>query len=138
MRELSGSVKPSASGDFTLAYLDFMNWDKSRLDWAGVPNVPLTLLFSGNGGFFQPYNLDQSDPLVESLGEMLIRAGGNPRRIDRLAVLLNAHLLCLSFYDIGPFYQRAFLSLVKLIERLNHHYFHPNRYQATLVAFYVL
>lgn len=58
MRELSGSVKPSASSDFTLAYLDFMNWDKSRLDWAGVPGTPLTLLFSGNGSFFSPYYLE--------------------------------------------------------------------------------
>lgn len=57
MRELSGSIKFSASPDHTLAYLDFMNWDKSRLDWAGVPNTPLTLLFSGNGGFFSPYAL---------------------------------------------------------------------------------
>ena len=64
MRELSGSVKPSCTADCTLAYLDFMNWDKSRLDWAGLPNTPLTLIFSGNGSFVAPYYLDPSDPLV--------------------------------------------------------------------------
>ncbi len=116
MRELSGSVKPSASADFTLAYLDFMNWDKSRLDWAGVPNTPLTLLFSGNGSFFSPYFLERADPLVESIGDMLSRTGGNPRRIQRLLILLNAHLAILSFYDIQAVYQSAIRRLIQLIE----------------------
>lgn len=107
MRELSGSIKFSASADHTLAYIDFMNWDKSRLDWAGVPNTPLTLLFSGNGSFFSPYFIEAHDPLVESLGDILTRSGGNPRRINRVIILLNTCLSVLSFYDFRSFYESA-------------------------------
>ncbi len=137
MRELSGSVKLSTSADYTLAYLDFMNWDKSRLDWAGVPNTPLTLLFAGNGSFYSPYCLENVDPLVEALGDILSRSGGNPKRINRLLVLLNTQLSVLSFFDIKPLYESALKGLVLLNDKLNISYFWPNNYSSNLVAYYV-
>jgi hypothetical protein len=38
-------MKFSYSKDLTLAYLDFMDWDKSIYNWSVKPSIPLTLLF---------------------------------------------------------------------------------------------
>ena len=130
-------MKPSCTADCTLAYLDFMNWDKSRLDWAGVPITPLTLLFSGNGSFLAPYYLDPSDPLVEAIGEMLTRTGGNPRRLDRFVQQINAHLNSLSFYDVRFIFLASLKKLVEFNDKVNFAYFWPNNYHLNLIGYYV-
>ena len=43
-RELSHKVKFGCSKDNTLAFLDFLDWDRSIHDWIGKPPLPLTIM----------------------------------------------------------------------------------------------
>ena len=68
---------------------------------------------------------------------MLTRTGGNPRRLDRFVLLVNAHLNSLSFYDVRFMFIAALKKLVEFYDKVNLAYFWPNNYHLNLIGYYV-
>jgi hypothetical protein len=62
----SKTIKISASRDYTMAYMDFLDLEKDRELYNG-PVLPLTFHLSGDGFFNSPFNLNRKDCLVKSL-----------------------------------------------------------------------
>jgi len=59
-------IKFTASDDYSLAYIDFIDLRKEKGQYEG-PELPLTLLLSGAGTFSIPLYINKHDPLVKSL-----------------------------------------------------------------------
>ena len=60
------SLKFSCSSDFSLAYIDFIDLKKERVNYSG-PILPLIAYLSGTGTFYSPFALNDEDPLVKSI-----------------------------------------------------------------------
>jgi len=54
------TIKLSASQDYTMAYMDFLDLEKDREYYNG-PILPLTFHLSGDGHFNSPFNLSHKD-----------------------------------------------------------------------------
>ena len=59
-------IKFTCSSDYTLAFIDFIDTKKDKGLYNG-PQLPLTLIVSGNGLFATPFNVQIRDPLVKSV-----------------------------------------------------------------------
>lgn len=57
------------SSDFSLAYLDIVDYHKEQKDYDFTSNTrfPLTLMLSGQGTFIHPFKLEIYDSLFQSL-----------------------------------------------------------------------
>ena len=57
----------SSTTDNQLAYIDFLNYEKSKSEYVG-PQLPLTLLLAGSGTFNSPFYLNfEDDALAKSI-----------------------------------------------------------------------
>jgi hypothetical protein len=63
---LTKTIKISASIDYTMAYMDFLDLEKDMEQYNG-PVLPLTFHLSGDGYFNSPFSLNRRDCLVKSL-----------------------------------------------------------------------
>lgn len=53
--------------DYHLAYVDFLDKSKSKLDYL-APKLPITLMLTGSGTFNSPYHVNfEGDPYAKSL-----------------------------------------------------------------------
>lgn len=57
---MSKTVKISASKDYTMAYMDFLDLEKDREFYNG-PVLPLTFHLSGDGYFNSPFSINSND-----------------------------------------------------------------------------
>jgi hypothetical protein len=61
------TLRISTDQDSRLAYIDFLDFRRTKSNYAG-PKLPTTLLLAGNGTLSTPYNLNfLNDPLAKSL-----------------------------------------------------------------------
>lgn len=64
-----------SKGNFNLAHFDFIDYNKSFMDYTG-PALPMIILISGSGSFGNPYHLDYNDdPYIKSI--LLLNKKGN-------------------------------------------------------------
>lgn len=57
----------SSTADNQLAYIDFLDYEKSKKDYIG-PQLPITLMLAGSGTFNSPYTLNfEDDALAKSI-----------------------------------------------------------------------
>jgi hypothetical protein len=103
--------------DYSLAYIDFVDFSKNRENWLGV-KLPMNILLSGSGTFNHPYKLNyQEDAYTKSLA--LIKFD---YFYDKLPIFLenfNSQLGKLSFYKMDVQVQRDLAKTVEWLERAN-------------------
>jgi hypothetical protein len=84
--------------DYSLAYIDFVDFSKNKENWLGV-KLPMNILLAGSGTFNHPYKLRyEDDAYCKSL--VLIKF---EYMIDKLPIFLenfNSQLGKLSFYKM--------------------------------------
>ena len=57
----------SSTSDHQLAFVDFLDYEKSKKDYIG-PQLPITLLLAGSGTFNSPYYCNfEEDALAKSI-----------------------------------------------------------------------
>lgn len=49
-----------SKSDYRLAYIDFIDFSKTKEEWEGV-QIPMPILVAGSGTFNTPFNLDFAD-----------------------------------------------------------------------------
>jgi hypothetical protein len=82
--------------DYQLAYIDFLDFSKTQQNYKGF-KLPITLLFSGNGTFNNPWIIDyEQDPLAKSL--ILIQKDYLRKKLPLFYENLNTKIARLSFY----------------------------------------
>jgi hypothetical protein len=59
-------IKFSYDRSNTLAYMDFLDLKKEKMDYSG-PSFPLVIIISGEGSYTSPFYFNDHDPLVKSL-----------------------------------------------------------------------
>jgi hypothetical protein len=84
--------------DYSLAYIDFVDFSKTRENWLGV-KLPMNILLAGSGTFNHPYQVNyQQDSYAKSI--VLIKYDF---LYDKLPIFLenfNSQLGKLSFYKM--------------------------------------
>ncbi|CAD8077677.1 unnamed protein product [Paramecium sonneborni] len=60
-------LKLSYSSDYTLAYIDVLNYNNNILDWNKSTQFPISLVLQGDGDFLFPWQINLKDPLVKSM-----------------------------------------------------------------------
>eukprot|EP00002_Diphylleia_rotans_P025669 TRINITY_DN5081_c0_g1_i4.p1 TRINITY_DN5081_c0_g1~~TRINITY_DN5081_c0_g1_i4.p1 ORF type:complete len:1146 (+),score=205.31 TRINITY_DN5081_c0_g1_i4:126-3563(+) len=60
-------IKFGTTSDFSMAYIDILQYEVSSTLTVGCPKFPMILLLSGNGTFLSPYNLNLEDVYSASL-----------------------------------------------------------------------
>ncbi|CAK78049.1 unnamed protein product (macronuclear) [Paramecium tetraurelia] len=60
-------LKLSCSSDYTLAYIDVLNYNNNILDWNKSTQFPISLVLQGDGDFLFPWQINLKDPLVKSM-----------------------------------------------------------------------
>ncbi|CAD8156227.1 unnamed protein product [Paramecium pentaurelia] len=60
-------LKLSFSSDYTLAYIDVLNYNNNILDWNKSTQFPISLVLQGDGDFLFPWQINLKDPLVKSM-----------------------------------------------------------------------
>jgi len=61
------TMRLGCSADHQLAFIDFIDFSKTKETWVGV-KLPMQLLLSGSGTFNHPYRLDfETDSLIKSV-----------------------------------------------------------------------
>ncbi len=56
----------TASDDYTLGYLDFLDTKRS-MDSFEKPPLPMSILVAGTGSFAKPFHINRHDPLIRSV-----------------------------------------------------------------------
>ena len=123
----------SAGSDVHLAYIDFLDKSKSKLDYL-APKLPITLLLSGAGTFNSPYLLDfEGDSYAKSL------ACFNKEELKPTLPLffenLNTLLSKLSFYKLKHQAVKDLSDTIEWIDVGNRSLFNPLNVKATLYMF---
>lgn len=87
-----------SKADFRLAYIDFIDFSKSKETYQGV-QVPMAILIGGSGTYNTPYELDfMNDVLLKSLA--LIKLDYFKEKLPYFLENFNSQLYKLSFYKI--------------------------------------
>ncbi|CAK82391.1 unnamed protein product (macronuclear) [Paramecium tetraurelia] len=60
-------LKISYSSDYTLAYIDVLNYNNNILDWNKSTQFLISLVLQGDGDFLFPWQINLKDPLVKSM-----------------------------------------------------------------------
>ena len=60
-------MKFSVSQDYTLGFIDVLDYNKSIENWDFIDIFPINLAFAGKGSFYHPYYLNYADPLLDGL-----------------------------------------------------------------------
>lgn len=119
--------------DNQLAYIDFLNYEKSKKEYIG-PQIPITLLFGGNGTFNSPYNLNfEEDALAKSL--VYFHQATLKDKLPIFFENLNTLLSKLSFYKFTTATMRDLNEVVDWIEMGNKTLLNPLDIKATLYVF---
>jgi len=108
------TIKLSASKDYTMVYMDFLDLEKDREYYNG-PTLPLTFHLGGDGYFNSPFNLSYRDCLVRSLS-LLDRT---ENFIEVYIENLNSHLRSLSFFEFLSFSEKKFWDLIRFLHSNN-------------------
>mmetsp|Transcript_6952 Transcript_6952/g.6475 ORF Transcript_6952/g.6475 Transcript_6952/m.6475 type:complete len:590 (+) Transcript_6952:2890-4659(+) len=108
------TIKISASPDYTMACIDFLDIERDREYYNG-PTLPLTFHLSGDGFFNSPFNLSYKDCLVRSLS-LLDRT---ENFIEIYIENLNSLLKSLSFFEYLSFSEAKFWKLIKFLHTNN-------------------
>mmetsp|Transcript_1353 Transcript_1353/g.1496 ORF Transcript_1353/g.1496 Transcript_1353/m.1496 type:complete len:155 (-) Transcript_1353:1316-1780(-) len=111
---MSKAIKISASRDYTMAYMDFLDLEKERESYNG-PVLPLTFHLSGDGYFNSPFNINSKDCLVRSLS-LLDR---NENFIEVYIENLNSYLESLSFFEFLNLSEVKFWDVIKFLHANN-------------------
>ena len=116
-----------------MAYIDFLNYEKSKKEYIG-PQIPITLLFGGNGTFNSPYNLNfEEDALAKSL--VYFHQATLKDKLPIFFENLNTLLSKLSFYKFTTATMRDLNEVVDWIEMGNKTLLNPLDIKATLYVF---
>lgn len=103
--------------DDCLAYIDFLDFSKSRDNWLGL-KLPMPLLAAGAGTFNHPYKIDY---INDTYAKSLVLIDQN-FFADKLPVFLenfNSQLGKLSFYKLQTQVMRDLYTVVKWLEDAN-------------------
>lgn len=111
---ISKAIKLSASKDYTMAYMDFLDLEKDREFYNG-PVLPLTFHLSGDGYFNSPFNINSKDCLVRSLS-LLDRSESF---IEIYIENLNSYLESLSFFEFLTLSEGKFWALIRFLHNNN-------------------
>lgn len=85
--------------DKQLAYIDFLDYNKSKQNYIG-PKLPIALMLAGNGTYENPYTLNfEDDPLAKSL--VYLDKQGLKTKLPIFLENLNTLLAKLSFYKLN-------------------------------------
>eukprot|EP00930_Biecheleria_cincta_P071895 TRINITY_DN59353_c0_g1_i1.p1 TRINITY_DN59353_c0_g1~~TRINITY_DN59353_c0_g1_i1.p1 ORF type:complete len:889 (+),score=67.95 TRINITY_DN59353_c0_g1_i1:513-3179(+) len=66
-------LKFGTDRQMALAFVDVLDYGKSLEDWVVKPQLPMVIVSSGDGEYTAPYQLDYSDPFVQSVAQYLDR-----------------------------------------------------------------
>lgn len=123
----------TAASDAHLAYIDFLDKSKSKVDYL-APKLPITLLLSGSGTFNSPYLLDfESDPYAKSL--VCFNKDELKPRLPLFFENLNTLLSKLSFFKLNRQAMKDLSDVVEWVDVGNKSLFNPNNVKATLYMF---
>ena len=119
--------------DFTLGYLDFIDFSSNSDDYTG-PEFPMTLLVSGNGTFNNPYYMNfENDPLAKSL--VLINKSYLQNKLPMYFENLNSYLTRLTFYNFSGMILKDLNALLEWIDYGNKFIFNPLNFKMVLYLF---
>ena len=116
-----------------LAYIDFLDKSKSKLDFNGN-KLPVNLMLSGCGTFNSPYYLNfENDPYAKAL--VYLREERMKKDLPLFFNNLNALLSKLSFYKLGVQTMKDLSDVISWIDVGNKTLFNPENVKATLFLF---
>jgi len=119
--------------DFTLAYIDFLDFSKNQEVNQG-PRFPLTVLISGSGTFNNPYYFNfEGDSLLKSL--VLINKNYLQNKLPMYFENLNSYLKRLTFYNFTGMILKDLNALLEWIDYGNKYIFNPLNYKVVLYLF---
>ncbi|KAM3143533.1 hypothetical protein pb186bvf_004295 [Paramecium bursaria] len=70
--------KFSHSQDYTLGYIDVLNYNQDALSWSNATTFPVSLVLSGQGTFMFPLFIDKKDPIITLLWLTLDKLNQQP------------------------------------------------------------
>jgi len=123
----------TASDDAHLAYIDFLDKSKSKLDYLS-PKLPMTLLMSGSGTFNSPYMLDFEDDAYAKALICFNKEELKPK-LPLFFENLNTLLSKLSFFKLNRQTMKDLADVVDWIDVGNKTMFNPLNVKATLYMF---
>jgi hypothetical protein len=92
------TMRLGSSADHQLAFIDFLDFSKTKETWVGV-KLPMQLLLSGSGTFNHPYRLDfETDALIKSVA--LIKFDFFKDKLPVFLENFNSQLNKLSFFKM--------------------------------------
>ena len=118
-------MKFSFSKCLSLGYIDFLDTRKTALAYEG-PQFPLTCVLSGDGSYFNPFQLDfESDPMVKSVGVKTMHIKVWKKFVQNL----NSKLSSLQFLTFNWFFKRKLFEILKYINTHNVELFHEQGFR---------
>jgi len=103
--------------DYQLAYIDFIDFSKTKETWPGV-KLPMSILCSGSGTFSHPYKVDFiEDTYAKSIA--LINLDYFREKLPPFLENFNSQLSKLSFYKLQEQVMSDLYNVIKWIERAN-------------------
>jgi hypothetical protein len=121
------------SDDCHLAYIDFLDKTKSKIDFNGN-KLPVTLMLSGCGSFNSPYSLEfENDPYAKAL----VYLNEETMKPDLPIFFNNMNTLLskLSFYKLNRQTMKDLFDVIEWVEVGNRTLFNPEKVRATLYLF---
>ena len=64
--QINIELRFTASDDYTLGYLDFLDTNRSKESFDRPP-LPMTIMVAGTGHFSKPFHINRHDPLIRSV-----------------------------------------------------------------------
>jgi hypothetical protein len=123
----------TSTTDNQLAYIDFLDFMKTKSDYIG-PQIPLTLLLAGSGTFNSPYYLNfEDDALAKSV--VYFHPQTLKNKLPLFFENLNTLLSKLSFYKFTRATMRDLSEVIEWVEMGNKTLFNPLDVKATLYLF---
>lgn len=123
----------SSTTDNQLAYIDFLNYEKSKSEYVG-PQLPLTLLLAGSGTFNSPFYLNfEDDALAKSI--VYFHKQTLKSKLPLFFENLNTLLGKLSFYKATRSAMKDLAEVIEWIEMGNRTLFNPLDVKQTLYLF---
>mmetsp|Transcript_41315 Transcript_41315/g.62937 ORF Transcript_41315/g.62937 Transcript_41315/m.62937 type:complete len:296 (-) Transcript_41315:1272-2159(-) len=119
-----------AEKDNMLAYIDFIDFEKTEDSWEGV-KLPQPFLLAGNGSFNHPYHFEyESDPLAKSVA--LIKFDFLWDKLPVFFENFNSQLSKLSFFKLRAQVMSDLFKIVNWIEDANSCLFRHFKVKAVL------
>jgi hypothetical protein len=106
-----------SKSDHCLAYIDFLDFSKTKDNWPGL-KLPMPVLLAGAGTYNSPYHVDfVEDSYVKSI--VLINYDFLKDKLPPFLENFNSQLSKLSFSKLQPQVMRDLYNVVKWIEKAN-------------------